>query len=540
MADAGVRAVDAGSSSPDAGDAGRAPDSGTDAGDDGGAGFDAGLLTRDAGAPDAGRPDAGWMVLFADGGLTYIKASNTRDRAAFGQSIALSADGTTMAVGAFAESSNGRGPYANQTGDGGFGSGAVYIFHFGAGGWTQQAFIKATNAVWGAWFGISVALSADGDTLIVGSTGESSDADGGPPNSLTSKSGAAYIFTRNANVWSQQAYLKASNPGYSDQFGMTVAVSGDGNIVLVAAPFEDGSGTGINPQYADEYAQNSGAAYLFSRTGSSWAQLGYVKASNTTAAAQFGNSLAIDQTGDTFAVGSAQEEGQSTGVNGNQLAKGVTASGAVYVFRRAGQTWSQEAYVKASNTASESYFGTAISLSNDGAMLAVGSPMEASAARGVNGRRNGPQQLLSGAAYVFTRTGSTWTQEAHIKAATPGFDQRFGARLTLAGSRNAMLVSEPQESSDPGAPDGGFSSTFLWSGAVHLFRRGDAGWEASDLMKAVNARSQGGFGSSLAISHDGRSFAIGQNLDESSATGLNGDPFDNLAPTSGCVFFYRQ
>ncbi|MGE0246926.1 MAG: choice-of-anchor Q domain-containing protein, partial [Pyrinomonadaceae bacterium] len=167
---------------------------------------------------------------------------------------------------------------------------------------SQQAYKKASNTGSGDFFGWSVAVS--GDTVVVGAPFESSSTTGvnSTPDEGAPSSGAAYVFTRTAGVWSQQAYLKASNTGAGDQFGYSVAVSGD--TVVVGAYLEASSTTGVNST-PDEGAGNSGAAYVFTRTAGVWSQQAYLKASNTGAGDQFGYSVGVS--GDTVVVGALLE-----------------------------------------------------------------------------------------------------------------------------------------------------------------------------------------------------------------------------------------
>src|SRR5690606_19499970 len=151
----------------------------------------------------------------------------------------------------------------------------------------------------------------------VGAYQEDSNAigiDGDQTNNLAPDSGAAYVFIRTDGVWSQQAYLKASNTGAGDYFGYTVAVSGD--TIVIGAWQEDSNATGVNGNGANNLASNSGAAYVFTRTDGVWSQQAYLKASNTEAADTFGANVAID--GDTIIVGAHGEASNATGVNGNQ------------------------------------------------------------------------------------------------------------------------------------------------------------------------------------------------------------------------------
>ncbi len=259
----------------------------------------------------------------------YIKPSNTRESAYFGHSVALSGD--TLAVGSRAESSKATGVNGNQDASQD-GSGAVYVFGWTGADWSQQAYIKASNTSSGAQFGSSVALS--GNTLVVGAPLESSDAvgvDGKKRNSEpVSSAGAVYVFTRTEAMWSQQAYVKASNTRHDAQFGYSIALTGD--LLAVGSPGESSNATGVNGDDTNEFARGSGAVYVFRRmNGAAWRQQAYVKASNTRSDAQFGYSIAL--TGDMLAVGSPGESSNATGVNGDQTNGSALGSGAVYVFR---------------------------------------------------------------------------------------------------------------------------------------------------------------------------------------------------------------
>ncbi|MBX3319055.1 MAG: FG-GAP repeat protein [Nitrospira sp.] len=126
----------------------------------------------------------------------------------------------------------------------------------------------------------------------------------------------------------QQAYVKASNTESDDWFGTNIAV--DGDTLVVGARFEDSAATGINGNQADNSAPDSGAVYVFTRTGGVWSQQAHVKASNTEAGDRFGI-VAID--GDTLAVGAIEERSAATGIDGNQADNNASDSGAVYIFQ---------------------------------------------------------------------------------------------------------------------------------------------------------------------------------------------------------------
>ena len=193
----------------------------------------------------------------------------------------------------------------------------------------------------------------------------------------------------------------------------------------------------VGAQSEDSAFQNSGAVYVFTRSGTTWTQQGPpLKASNPGLRDSFGSSVALS--GDTLVVGAPFESSNATGVNGNQDDNSATDSGAVYVFTRdAGGTWTQQAYLKASNTGRGDWFGHSVALSGD--TLAVGANRESSNATGVDGNQGNNSASNSGAVYLFTRdAGGTWTQQAYLKASnTDGFDQ-FGYSVALSGSTLAV------------------------------------------------------------------------------------------------------
>ena len=142
------------------------------------------------------------------------------------------------------------------------------------------------------------------------------------------------VFVREGTTWTQQSYLKASNTGSGDWFGLRVALSGDGNALVASAIYEASAGRGINAQQNDDSAPESGAVYLFTRSGTQWRQEAYIKASNADAFDQFGGALAMSRDGRTMVVGARGEDSAATGANGNQADNTIDESGAVYVFTR--------------------------------------------------------------------------------------------------------------------------------------------------------------------------------------------------------------
>lgn len=416
---------------------------------------------------DNGAPDSGAVYVFVrSGGIwteqAYLKASNTGASDFFGYSVAIGGD--TVVVGAYQEDSGSTGVNGNQADNSATDSGAAYVFVRSSGVWSQQAYLKASNTGAGDKFGRSVAIS--GDTVVVGAFQEdsaSTGVNGNQTDNTAADSGAAYVFVRAGGVWSQHAYLKASNTSAVDSFGISVAVSG--NTVLVGAYQEDSNATGVNGNQADNSAGDSGAAYVFVRSGGVWSQQAYLKASNTGVGDWFGWSVSIS--GDTAVVGAINESSSATGVNGNQSDNSDGSSGAAYIFLRSAGVWSQQAYLKASNTNANDQFGVSVAISGD--TVVVGATTEDGSATGVNGNEADNSVSASGAAYVLVRAGGVWSQQAYLKASNTGSDDRFGSSVAVSGDTvvigayredcNATGVNGNE--ADNSAPDSGAAYIFI-------------------------------------------------------------------------------
>ncbi len=408
----------------------------------------------------------------------YIKATNTGDGDEFGRSVALSADGNTLAVGAPREGSDATGVGGDQNNDNAATSGAVYIYtRNSTGAWTNQAYIKSTNTTAVDRFGYSVALSADGNTLAVGANGEDSDATGvgGDQNNDNSpSSGAVYVYTRDTNsVWANQAYVKATNTGQSDRFGHSVALTGDGNTLAVGAVWEESDATGVGGDQNNDNEATSGAVYLYTRDSTgAWTNQAYIKATNTGSGDEFGRSVALSADGDTLAVGAPVEGSDATGVGGDQNNDSAFGSGAVYVYARdSTDAWTPRAYIKATNTDPGDAFGHSVTLSVDGDTLAVSAYLESSNATGIGGNQNDNSAIDSGAAYLYTRdTNGAWTNQSYIKATNTGPSDVFGRIVALSGDGTTLAIGAPAESSDATGIGGNQNDdNAIESGAVYLY-----------------------------------------------------------------------
>ena len=384
------------------------------------------------------------------GSIGYMKASNTEAGDSVGVNdsfgrVAISADGDTLALGAPGEDSAATGFNGDGSDNAADAAGAVYIFvKDDDDEWSFQSYIKASNTEAGDGFGVSVALSGDGNTLIVGAPFEDSAAtgvNGVQNNNDMTDAGAAYIFRRQGAAWIQQSYLKASNPGSDDHFGSRVAITPAGSDVAVGATGEDGSAQGIDGAN-DDAAPDAGAVYIYSQVSDEWIAAAYVKAPNTDAGDAFGGALALSVDGEFLVVGAENEQSNSRVIDSGQDDDSlVDGAGAAYVYRRSASVWSFDTYLKASNTLGGQRFGASVAVSQEGSTIVVGATGEDSSASGVNGDQSDTQNSDSGAAYVYVRgAGDVWTQEAYIKASNGDVDDFFGGVVALNTTGDVLAV----------------------------------------------------------------------------------------------------
>jgi len=475
-----------------------------------------------------------------DGGLTlppttYLKASNAKSNDHFGFAVAVSADAKTVVVGAPSESANTL-----------LLNGAAYVFALGSAGWTEQALLRASNSETNDVFGVAVALSDDGNTLAISAPAEGSsavDINGNQTDNSAQNSGAVYVFARSGGAgWSLQAYVKASNTGLGDRFGQVLALSGDGNTLAVGANLEDSDAVGVGGIQNSENAPDSGAVYVYTRSGATWSPQAYIKATNTQGLDEFGLRLALSQDGTTLAVGAPKEDSGAVGINGNQADNSVADAGAVYVYTiGGGGGWVSAGYIKASNPGPGDWFGGGdLRLSADGTTLVVGAKFEDSSATGIDGDQVNDAATSAGAVYVFTRAGATWTQQAYLKASNTGAQDQFGYSLALSLDGNTLAVGANAEDSAAVGIDGSEADGAVDSGAAYLFVRSGTTWAQQQYVKATNTDAGDSFGVGLAMNGDGRLLAVGAWSEASAATGINGDQTDNSAPQAGAGYLYAR
>jgi hypothetical protein len=351
----------------------------------------------------------------------------------------------------------------------------------------------------------------------VGARGEDSAArgvNGDETDDSAGSAGAAYVFVRSGDVWTQQAYLKGSNTEARDRFGAGVAVSGD--TLVVGAPFE---------------SQSQGAAYVFVRDGSVWSEQAFLEVAGADSFDLFGESVGIS--GDTVVVGAPGEDSAATGVGGDDTDDSLESAGAAFVFVRTGTAWTQQAYLKASNTDPGDLFGRSVAISGD--TVAVGAPGESSDARGIGGDQSKDSAFEAGAAYVFVRSGSVWAQQAYLKASNTDAFDAFGT--SVAASGDVVVVGAPFEDGDgTGIDANGSDDSEVSAGAAYVFAREGVTWGQAAYAKAFETDANDAFGTSVTVSGD--TVVAGAPDEDGSATGV-GAPADDAVFEAGAAYSFR-
>ena len=312
------------------------------------------------------------------------------------------------------------------------------------------------------YFGASVAISSDGKTAVIGAYGNE----------------AAYIFTYSGTTWTEQQILTASDSASFDYFGNSVDISTDGNTVIVGAYQEDTTAT------------DQGAAYVFTRTGSTWTQQAKLRASDADISDNFGASVSLSADGNTALIGADNE---NTSPNSD--------NGAAYVFTRSGSTWTQQQKLLASDRASNENFGNRVSLSADGNTAIIGADAEDTSPNTNNG-----------AAYVFTRSGTTWTEQQKLLASDLAAGDQFGFSVAISSDGNTAVIGAIQGDTSPNSNNG----------AAYIFTRSEGVWTEQQKLTASDRASNEFFGWSVSFSSDGNTLAIGAIDEDTSPTSDNG------------------
>lgn len=392
--------------------------------------------------------------------VQIIKEPIQNYRSNFSKSVCLSANGKTALITTYSWALSAKA---------GFG----YVYVYQSGTWIYQATLTCTGIA-DDRVGFSSSMSDDGNTVLI------TALDG---NSKYEE--AAYVFTRTGTTWTKQTKLLAGDPATGDGFGRSSAMSSDGNTVLIGALHKTGLG-----------GTNEGAAYVFTRSGTTWTQQAKLLTGDQIQGGTFGASVALSSDGSTALISAT-----------NTTESGIKGAGSVFAFTRTGVTWTRQAKIQPNDPSLTSSFGVVVKLSSDGNTAAI-------AATGKT-----VTQSKQGAAYVFTRTGVVWTQQARLLADDPAVNDFFGNNLSLSGDGNTLITGIMTK-----------TVTKINQGQVYVFERSGANWTLRTKWIASDAAQpySKGFGSAVAVSRDGSVVFVGSKDNDTSG---------NIS-ASGCCYVF--
>lgn len=345
----------------------------------------------------------------------------------FGAAVAI--DGDTALIGADFDDHSGLTD-----------AGAVYVFIRTPIGWVQDAKLIASSPHDDDEFGHSVALQ--GDTALIGGYGTD----------------AAYVFVRENGIWTQQARLTASDAQPYNHFGCSVAL--DGDTALIGADWSD------RPDL-----QNSGAAYVFVRSGSAWTEQAKLIADDAEPLLDIYFGFAVALQGDTAIVGAPWYQ------PGTSIFGAIASAGEVYVFTRAGDVWTEQTRLTAYDHARNDRFGHAIDI--DGDTMLIGAYLD------------GHSQIdMAGSAYIYVRNGDTWTPQAKLRSNEPEPVEFFGQFVALDGP--TALVGAIHDDNEGGHD----------AGATYVFANHGENWYQQSKITASDPSDLAFFGHAVALQYD--------------------------------------
>jgi hypothetical protein len=405
------------------------------------------------------RDDTGWNQ------DTKLIPSDGDPADQFGNSVALSSDGTTALIGAHNDAEpNGTADGSDWLRNGGDipgGSGSAYLFSRNQSGWEQQTKIAADDGDSVHYFGYSVSLTSNGDTALVGAMNAN--------DSL----GAAYLFTRDSGGWSQEATLTANDVDAAGVFASRVEISDKGQTVIVSAPGDTNSN-----------GEDAGSVYVFVSDGGSWREQAKIIPNSGDAGDRFGASVDTVSNGDMITIG-AVDDAPTDGGSGS-----VDRTGSVYVFQRTDGNWGKQAKITANDSASGDQFGGSVAVTGNGDTVIVGASNNDNP-----GDSSGSQLDNSGAAYVFSRVDGDWTQQVKLVARNPNSNAQLGDQVALSSGGAVTVIGAPAYEGTNATSGGQLSG----AGSAYVFGRIDSGQNNGSSGNAAgssstNRTAQGGTG----------------------------------------------
>lgn len=423
-----------------------------------------------------------------------IANPNAPFQAQFGSGVSLSTNGNRLAIGAY-----------NQTVNGSATVGAAYIYNRDGNVWTQETTFTPIGIAPLGQFGHGVSLSGDGETVAVVSYMLS--------NNGIAEAGAAYVYVRQAGIWSMQARLTQPDTNTGDRFGSWVSLSKTGNVLLVASHRDD------------DVSDNAGSAHVYMRSEHTWVRSMKLLPSEKDASQGFGARLAINGDGSAMIIGAASalntnpgrayifeprtvehvevgytahtgvvktgtvtyQSAVSMSADGAIYVDGVSAdaadAGAVYVYQRTNRTWSFEAKVISADRAAGDRFGISAAISADGSTLIAGAARDTHA--------GGTQ---AGSVYVYTKVGGVWTQQAKLTASDATASAFFGQSVAISADGNIAAIGAPQAVAN--------------QGCVYIFTRTGGVWSQQTRLLHANAGVSDQLGSSMSMDAAGETLAV--------------------------------
>lgn len=423
---------------------------------------------------------------------TYIKpASYFMAGSNFGYDVALSKDGNTLAISQPTTISRNAGIFLVENPFNNFGApssnyGAVNVFKKENGVWKQEAFIKASNSHAKSEFGQSIALSADGNTLVVGAHKDSSPLLPLTYQSITGggsiiNGGAALIFKRNGSTWTEEKRIVPNVQANDEYFGSVIDVSGDGNTMIVGA-----------------YRRNNfeGAAYIYTKEGNTWGEEQLIIPNDLLLQSFFGSQVKLSQDGKLAFISTSATINFSSN------------RGAVYVYENNNGIWNQISKIQSTNDLVRDSFGKAISISGDGDILSVTTAV-------VNPNSTYNASVVN----IYKRNQNTWDL-THVINEDFQYDAtgRFGRDIDLSDDGKMLIVGVENITS-------------------HLFRFKNGNWEYYKELLGSNTEHGDGYGNVVAISGEGNNAVVGAVSEKSRSVLEDPDESQNVAASGAGYYF---
>ena len=361
-----------------------------------------------------------------------LKSSNAEAGDEFG--ISVSIEGDIIAVGSRLEDSCATTVGGDQTDNLCSSAGAAYIFEFANGAWSQTAYIKPSNTDSYDNFGNAVSIS--GSRVAIGSVYEdgcSANVGGDASDDACSNTGAAFVFEKSANGWTEQAYFKSNAPGVDNRYAQGLSL--DGDRLVVGAGRRKGCSVG-----ATSGCNNAGAIYVYDYANGAWSFTAELRSSNLGGGDRFGETVKLS--GDRILATARQEDSCAVQVNGGGVNNLCSNAGAAYLFELVNGTWTQTVYFKPSANQAGAQFGTDAAI--DGDRVVVASHQEDNCQAGLNMTPvTGCQD--TGAVYVYEFSNGAWSEVAYLKADLVEDDDKFGSAVAISG--DSMTIASNGEDS---------------------------------------------------------------------------------------------